>query len=145
MTSLPIQRAQSADSDEIFELVREGALPVDGIRDHIRNFFLVREEGTLIGVIGLEIYGEDGLLRSLVVRKQHRARGIGNALYRHLLAEARQLGVKRLILLTTTAEAYFKRRGFKNIDRTSIAGPLTRSAEFNGACPSTAACMERSL
>lgn len=142
MTSVHIERARSTDSEEIHALMREAALPVDGIMDHIQHFFLVREEGHLLGVIGLEPYGKVGLLRSLVVREQHRSRGIGNALYHHLLAEARHLGVRRLILLTTTAEAYFAARGFRRIDRHSVTGPLTRSAEFNGACPAKATCMD---
>jgi amino-acid N-acetyltransferase len=136
------ERARPADIGEIEDLLRESALPVEGASTHLDHFFVVREGESISGVIGLEAYGEEGLLRSLAVRASRRSRGIGNELYLRLIEEARSLGIRRLILLTTTAEAYFSARGFRKVPRTTIRGALGHSAEFTGACPDSALCME---
>jgi len=142
MTALPIRRARPGDAGEIEELLKASGLPVAGASAHIEHFFVAVEGNALAGVIGLEVYGKDGLLRSLAVRGTDRSKGIGSSLYVRLVDEARTLGVKRLVLLTTTAEEYFRTRGFRSVGRDSITGALRESAEFTGACPDSAICME---
>ncbi len=142
MTAPAIQRALPADSGEIEEILTSSGLPVEGARAHLNHFFVARDGESIAGVIGLELYGEEGLLRSLAVREPHRSQGIGDRLYRRLIEEARAAGVKRLLLLTTTAEAYFSARGFRSVPRDTVKGAVRRSAEFTGACPASAACME---
>ena len=137
-----IERARPGDIREIEELLKASGLPVEGASAHIDHFFIARDEGSLAGVIGLEPYGGEGLLRSLAVRQPHRSKGIGNRLYIRLIDEARSLGIRRLVLLTTTAEAYFSARGFRNVGRSTIKGDLQHSAEFTGACPESAVVME---
>jgi amino-acid N-acetyltransferase len=142
MTSPAILRATTADLPDIEKLLEDSALPLAGLRDHLEHFFMAREGTRLIGAVGLELYGREGLLRSLAVRRSECLKGIGSTLMQHAIAEARRLGAKRLILLTTTAERYFSRWGFRTIERSTITGELTRSAEFTGACPASAVCME---
>ncbi len=142
MKAHAIQRAQRSDIGEIEGLLKGSDLPVQGATAHLHHFFVARDGRSLAGVIGLEQYGEEGLLRSLAVSESCRSKGIGNALYLRLLDEARSLGIRRLVLLTTTAEAYFSARGFRKVDRGTITGALRHSAEFTGACPESASCME---
>ena len=142
MNAPVIEKARPGDIAEIEDLLRGSSLPVEGAGAHLEHFFVAREEGSLAGVIGLEQYGEEGLLRSLAVRESHRSKGIGNGLYLRLIDEARSLGIRRLVLLTTTAEGYFSARGFRKVPRSSITGALAGSAEFTGACPESALCME---
>ena len=145
MSSFAPERANAGDLSGIERLLKDSGLPIDGLRDHSGSLFVLKDGQTLVGSIGLEVYGETGLLRSLAVAESHRGQGLGNKLYEHLLAESRFLGIRRLILLTTTAESVFSRRGFKVIDRSSLSGGILNSAEFKGACPATALCMELSL
>lgn len=142
MNAPAIQKARPGEIGEIEKLLKASDLPVEGAREHIDHFFVARDGGSLAGVIGLEQYGEEGLLRSLAVREPHRSKGIGKNLYLRLVDEARSLGIRRLILLTTTAEAYFAARGFRKTGRHTITGALQQSAEFKGACPESALCME---
>jgi len=140
-----MRRARGEDLPIIEQLLREASLPVDGVRSNLEHFFVTEQEGVAVGVIGLEVYGDTGLLRSLAVRSSERRQGLGSFLYRSLLQEARQIGIHHLLLLTTTAEKYFAARGFRRIAREKISGEVTRSVEFTGACPSTAVCMELDL
>ena len=145
MSCPAIRWAANEDIEEIEGLLKEASLPVAGVREHLQYFLIARIDGAIVGAVGLELYEKDGLLRSLVVRKSARSQGIGDSLYRRLLDEARHSGVQRLILLTTTAESYFAARGFRRIDRNTIKGGLTRSAEFTGVCPDSAVCLELTL
>jgi amino-acid N-acetyltransferase len=142
MNAPAIERARPGEIGEIEGLLAGSDLPIEGARAHLEHFFVARVEGSLAGVIGLEQYGEEGLLRSLAVRESLRSKGIGKDLYLTLIDEARSLGIRRLILLTTTAEAYFSARGFRTVGRNTVTGALQHSAEFTGACPESALCME---
>jgi len=46
-----------------------------------------------------------------------------------------------MVRLTTTAEDYFKKRGFKKCERDEVNPQLLASREFQDACPQTAVCM----
>lgn len=135
------------DLTPVLSLLRGASLPTDGVEEHFGDFLIaVDAGGHIVGAIGMEIYPDGtGLLRSAVVAPSLRNSGIGSLLYRDLLDHARRSGVKRVILLTTTAEKYFERKGFRTISRSSITGPVTQSQEFVGACPQSAVCMEMLL
>lgn len=145
MSAPEIRRAAAGELKEIELLLHASGLPTEGVGDHIEHFFVARDGPSLLGTVGLEHYGQDGLLRSLAVRPSDRSHGIGSKLTEQALSEARHLGIRRLVLLTTTAEPYFRLRGFRRTERTLITGEISRSAEFTGACPASAVCMELSL
>ena len=142
MNRVTVRQAFAGDLDRIIHLLGSASLPTLGVAQHLQNFLVAEQGGTIIGAIGLEVYGNTALLRSAVVTPDLQNKGIGDMLYQHNLEHARRLGVQRLILLTNTAEGYFARRGFRRIDQKSLTGLVTSSVEFTGACPSHAACME---
>ena len=142
MSDIFIRPATHLDLPRIRSLLESENLPVLGVAEHISTFLVAERNGVLVGSIGIEVYGETGLLRSAVVHNQEQGRGIGGKLYASLLNNARRMGIRRLLLLTNTAEAYFSRRGFIRIPQSSVSGPVTSSVEFSGACPSHAVCME---
>lgn len=140
-----VRQATRVDLTSIEQLLEAASLPTPGVREHVQHFLVAETEGKIVGAIGLEVYGETALLRSAVVAPDFQNKGIGTLLFTHNLKHARSLGVKRLLLLTNTAEEYFARKGFSVIDQKSVTGPITSSVEFTGACPSHAACMELML
>ncbi len=64
------------------------------------NLFGCRNGGTLVGVVGLELYGSVALLRSLVVSEPLRQFGLGRALTVYAETWAGRHGVVTLYLLT---------------------------------------------
>ncbi len=100
---------------------------------HLRHFLLAKKDGMLVGVIGLEVLGEFGLLRSLAVTFDHRGKGIGNLLNERMLAYARLQGIKQLYALTLTIEGFLKKRGFHRIERADAPQPLKETEEETGA------------
>jgi amino-acid N-acetyltransferase len=98
-----------------------------------------------VGVGGLEVYGTDALLRSVVVPEEHRGRGRGAALYRAIESRAREEGVERLYLLTATAEDFFSRQGFEVVGREDAPGAIRDTAEFRELCSDAATCMRKAI
>lgn len=141
MSDISIRRATPEDLHAIDELLRSAGLDSEGVEKDLPHFIVAEEDGRVIGVAGLEPYGPDALFRSLAVAPTHRSLGIGDRLLQRAADDARRLGAIRLLLLTTTAEDYFQKRGFTRIDRQSVAGMVLASSQFRGACPLTAACM----
>jgi amino-acid N-acetyltransferase len=143
---MTIRDARPEDLEAVSGLLRGASLPTAGVERHFENFLVADEPGDgVVGAIGLELYGDTALLRSAVVAPEQRCRGIGARLYDALIARAGTLKVRRVLLLTNTAEGYFRKRGFKTIDQAGVTGPVTTSVEFSGACPSHAVCMELEL
>jgi N-acetylglutamate synthase-like GNAT family acetyltransferase len=142
-----VHLATSADRALVRSLLAEARLPVDDL-DLMPElmFWVVRgDDAGVIGAIGLERYGDVGLLRSLVVTPGRRRHGLGEALVRTLEEHANAMEIAQLVLLTETAEAFFRRLGYAVIDRENAPSAVAASAEFRTLCPSTAVCMTKRL
>jgi amino-acid N-acetyltransferase len=106
------------DATAVRALLAAAGLPVADLADAPLADFLGCGAGEdLAGAIGLETYGSVALLRSLAVTLDWQGRGLGFALLAHAEWAARQRGIAALYLLTTTAEAFFVRRGYVRIPR----------------------------
>jgi arsenate reductase len=109
----------AGETPELQTALRDAGLPTDDLTESGRQFFAAFESGQTLAYAGYARYGEDALLRSLAVRPDLRGTGKGRAVTDLLLEHARQAGVRRLYLLTTNAAPFFKRLGFKPVDRAS--------------------------
>jgi amino-acid N-acetyltransferase len=139
------RRALPADWKAIRSLLAVNKLPLEGAREHLVSFVVVHDETGLLACGGLELYGSVALLRSVVVAEQHRGKLLGQEIVRRLFTSALDEGVETLVLLTDTAQTYFRRLGFKAVPRTELPTPVMNSAEFRGACPASATAMLMSL
>jgi amino-acid N-acetyltransferase len=138
---LYIRQANESDLPKIRDLLVIHGLPVEGVEQHINNFFAAVTYDVIVGTIGLEVYGIFGLLRSACVHPDYQNKGNGSKLYDKLIQHAKSLNMKEIYLLTTTAEKYFLRKGFTKIGRDAVAPEVKLSDEFTGACPASAVCM----
>lgn len=136
-----IYSANTKDYLLIQSLLESAKLPLDGVNEHLRNFLVLKKEDTIIGTVGLEVYGDKALLRSLAVTKAFRGSGCGKRLYQAIIAKARGQQISEIYLLTETAEGFFAKQGFKKITRDSADVKVKESIEFRSACPETASCM----
>jgi L-amino acid N-acyltransferase YncA len=141
-TGWNFRKATPADLQEIEKTLVEAGLPLDGVKEQPANFLLAfDQEDKLVGTAALEPYGKDALLRSVAVLGSQRGTGLGQKLVSHLLAQAKQAGFESVALLTTTAENYYPRFGFKPVSREGVPDPVKQSVEFKSACPDTAIAM----
>lgn len=108
--------------------------------------FLVAEDGQAArAVIGLERFGDCGLLRSLAVQPQLRNAGLGGELVDALECQSRGAGVRAVYLLTTTAADFFTRRGYTVVARAQAPEVIQATREFSSLCPSQAVCLRKYL
>ena len=138
-----LRRAVQGDYHAVATLLRDLELPPDGISEWLEHFWIGEHQSHVVGVAGMERYGDSGLLRSVAVAQDWRSTGLGRALVERVVEEGRVAGVKDVYFLTTTAEHYFPRLGFVCIDRGNVPAALHASAEFTGACPASAVVMCR--
>jgi amino-acid N-acetyltransferase len=143
---MEIEKASPADLPAIIRLLDESGLPSEDLTPaFLERFWLIWDARCLAGVIGLEAHGASGLLRSLAVAPPYRNKGLAARLVAGLETAAAGMGVQQLYLLTTTAENYFARLGYRKIDRLSAPDALQATAEFRSLCPSSSVCMQKSL
>ena len=143
--AVEISAAAQNDVPSITSLLCEADLPNEDFADHLQHFLVVRRGSEIVGAIGFELHGADALLRSLVVAPALRGAGLGVRLVEQLTAAALSQGVTRFFLLTTTAEAFFAKRGFHTVARQTVPADIAGTKEFNSLCPVSAVCMTRSL
>lgn len=109
------------------------------------KLFGIANEVACVGVVGLELYGQDGLLRSLAVEPARQGTGLGRALVDAAEQEARKAGVRKLYLLTTTADRYFEKLGYRRLPREEAPATITATAQFSSLCPASSAFMCKTL
>lgn len=148
--NIRLEPATWAGREWVVNLLERAGLPTndldpDASRDDAPALYVVVGPPGRVGCIGVERYGDVGLLRSAVVVESERGQGYGAAAVRELEAAARDAGVSELYLLTTTAERFFTDLGYEAVDRESIPSALDASAEVSDLCPDSATVMRRSL
>jgi amino-acid N-acetyltransferase len=141
MDEITITPARAEDLEGIKALLVANELPTAGVDDHWKTFLVATKDGKMVGCAGAEAYQFAALIRSVAVDPSCRSHGLGRRLVRQLLDRLASRGLREFYLLTTTAEDYFRKRGFKPIDRDEVHPQLLSSREFQDACPSTAVCM----
>lgn len=142
---MPIRPALPSEHAAIRALLTDNGLPVQDLDDAVVAFLVADGGGSIAGVVGLQIFGDIGLLRSLAVRTEHRGGGTGGRLVDAVESEARRLGLRQLALLTQTAAEFFARRGYQVIDRAQAPTAVQTSAEFMSLCPASATCLSKPL
>ncbi|HTX25191.1 MAG TPA: GNAT family N-acetyltransferase [Steroidobacteraceae bacterium] len=95
------------------------ALDLEGLKAADVSFWSVWEEGVLLGVGALKrLPGNHGEVKSMHTAESARRRGVGSALLRHIIDEARGRGMTRLSLETgswayfAAARSLYARHGF---------------------------------
>jgi amino-acid N-acetyltransferase len=138
-------RERPPQSSVVALLEAEGLPAADLTEAHLRHFFFTGTDGAPSALVGLEIYGEEALLRSLVVGAAARSQGLGSALVQHAEEYAAAHRVRALYLLTTTAESYFAHRGYQRLDRALAPPSIQSTGEFASLCPASSAFMIKRL
>jgi amino-acid N-acetyltransferase len=124
---LRIDKATMAEAPRIQGLVSSFAAigemlprPLSEIYEHLRDFFVVREEQQVVACAALHIMWEDlAEIRSLAVMEGNQEQGMGLLLVNACLTEARRLGIRTVFALTQQP-AFFEKAGFRQADVMSL-------------------------
>lgn len=139
--SYTIRQAITEDYGAIKKLLESLDLPVQGVQEYLENFIVLIHRSEIIGTVGLEIYNNKALLRSLGVKKRFQNKGLGGRLYEDILKKAKNENIKEIFLLTETAEEFFFAYGFIRVSRDEVDKNVKTSIEFQSLCPESAPCM----
>ena len=127
-------------------LLEQAGLPASDLTAaHFEHFFGCGAKEAPAGVVGVELHGSDALLRSLAVDESAQRRGLGRALVSAAERHASKRGAWRMYLLTTTAEKFFERLGYRTLAREAAPEGIRATQEFATLCSSTATLMAKNL
>lgn len=140
-----LDRFHSGDEPAVLRLLADNGLPADGLLAHLDTTLVLRAGDDVVACAALEFYADGALLRSVAVQDALKGGGLGQQIVRAALDLARQRGTASVYLLTTTAEGFFPRFGFRQITRDTVPAGVLTSVEFQSACPASAVVMATDL
>ena len=130
---IQFQPASPTDWNEIRNLLTANRLPVQGALNHLMHFVVATENGRVVGTIGMEVYGDIGLIRSLVVASNMRGKSVAKRLLLSLIERARAKQIGALYLLSGPIDGLFFDNGFEKMARADMPTKLYVSSELQGA------------
>ena len=144
-----IRKAQIQDVKQIQSLVNYFAkqdvmLPrsLNELYDSLRDFWVFEDKHKVIGCCALHVCWQDlAEIKSLAVDKSKQGMGIGKKLVDACIAEAKEMGAKKIFALTYQP-GFFKRFGFKKTKTASL--PHKVWAECIN-CPKFPHCQETAM
>jgi N-acetylglutamate synthase-like GNAT family acetyltransferase len=143
MTSLTLAPIPGTDPGLKDALLSSG-LPIEDLDCNDRSFFCATNQaGDVIGYSGIEVCGDDVLLRSVVILPQYRGRKFGALLMRETLASVS--GNSAFYLATNTAAPFFEKLGFVVTDRADVPATIMSTRQLSGICPASATVMKLNL
>jgi amino-acid N-acetyltransferase len=93
----------------------------DEIANNIRSYVLAKDDGKLVGYTALHIHSKKlAEIRSLIVNSDYRGKNIGADMVKFAINEAKELGIEEEILSLTYVPDFFRKLGFKEINKESI-------------------------
>jgi amino-acid N-acetyltransferase len=125
-----LRKARTQDVKSIHEVLNNYAnqavlLPrsLSELYDHLRDFYVIEDseaQGHILGVCALSVSWENlGEIRSLVVLERSQKSGLGSQLVKACLAEAVELGLSEVFVLTLIQD-FFARFGFEQVEKSTL-------------------------
>ncbi|MDF3822918.1 arsenic resistance N-acetyltransferase ArsN2 [Leptospira sp. 96542] len=140
------KNANTKEQEGIFRILEKHNLPTNDIRPNkLIKFIVAKFNNEIVGSVALELYDNLAMLRSLCVDEKYRSDNVGSSLVNKILDTARNANVTDVYLLTTTADKYFIKFGFKETNRTLAPEPIQNSSQLAEVCPSSAIFMHKKL
>jgi len=124
------------------DLLAKADLPASDLdQGKLANFFGCESDNDLIGLVGLELFDSVALLRSLAVDVSRQDGGLGRLLVDRAEDHAKSRGVRRIFLLTTTAESFFEHLAYRKVPRENAPVEIRATEQFSDLCPAESALM----
>jgi amino-acid N-acetyltransferase len=137
---------RAGERDALMAALAKANLPTADVEAPGRLFWRFETQDEVpVGFGGLEPYGDDALLRSLVTLPPVRGRGVGSAIVAALEFEARLHGCRNLWLITIAAADFFERLGYARCERAVVPATIRATTEFAELCPASADVLMKKL
>jgi N-acetylglutamate synthase-like GNAT family acetyltransferase len=131
---------------DISGLLQVCLLPVSDLKINENCVFFGGYEGTrLDSCVGLEMFGNVTLLRSLAVSPSSQRKGKGGVLIAYAEDFCKSKGIQFAYLLTSTAISYFSSFGYIIISRDVVPDVIKSCTQYSSVCPGSATIMLKDL
>jgi amino-acid N-acetyltransferase len=122
-----IRKAKIQDIKSIQKLINTFAkqdlmLPrsLNELYESLRDFWVIEENKKIVGCCALHVSWDDlSEIKSLAVAKTKQKKGLGKELILACLSEAKQIGAKKIFVLTYKPD-FFKKFGFKRVRNSDL-------------------------
>jgi N-acetylglutamate synthase-like GNAT family acetyltransferase len=128
------QPLQGWERDGLKASLARAGLPADDVDDPDLLFWRFESDDVPVGFAGIEIFGQDALLRSLVTLPPVRLRGIGAAMVAKMETEARARGARAIYLVADDNAPFFAKLGYAPCGRDGVPPAIAASAQFVRLC-----------
>ena len=95
--------------------------------------WIAEDDGYVVGLTGLLVEGEQADIEPVIVSKEYRNKGIGKALIKHAISEAKKLKIRFLsvkpVARNVEAISFFVEAGFNIIGHIDLFQELSASSE----------------
>ncbi|MCP3739790.1 GNAT family N-acetyltransferase [Rossellomorea sp. BNER] len=120
-----IRKAGLGDLQAVEEFLIEANIGLDGLDEVIENFLIIEENEEMCGTLGIEIKGDKGLFRSLVVKPELTSDDLFT-LFREALKIGKEKQLTNLYLVSNKNSSiqFFHLLGFKEIEHNQSLNEL---------------------
>ena len=144
-----VEKARIGDVNQMRDMINHFAgrgemlaRPLSEIYENLRDYFVVRDQDRVLACGALHISWVDlAEVKALAVTDERQRQGLGQAIVRNCLEEARQLGLSTVFTLTYKP-AFFEKMGFARIDKSALPHKVWGECYL---CPKIPNCDEVAL
>lgn len=142
---MEIRRATREEIGEVNALLEASNLPPLPTGISLSNVLVGREQGSVIGVIALEVVARRALTLWAAVSPPHREKGLGTSLGRSLIARAQELGLRELYAVPRNAADFFAGLGFSPVSISAVPDEVKFMHSFRDGCDDSTEIMRLGL
>ena len=139
---LSTSKLSDSEGDDLRLLLKLEKLCFNDVNKEGVHLYEVRLAEDVVGYFGIELFGDNALFRSMVVKPEGRNKGYGTLIWQLAEEKLKDKKVKEVFLLTNTASTFFSKQGFVIIARDSVPEAIATTTEFTEFCPDDSVCMK---
>lgn len=141
-----VKRVEDSELPELKQTLLSEKLPTHTIdKNEVIYYKAVDVDDNAIGWGGIEVYGNQGALRTIYIKEEMRGKGAGLLLVQALIEEAREMNLKKLWLLTPKEEKFFQKLGFVYAIRSEAPKDIQNCEEFTWVKNTGSHCMNKTI
>ena len=128
---MDIRRATREELPQVAELLSANGLAPLPTNPSLANVLLGLEQGSMLGVVALDVVARFGLTRWLAVTTEHRGRGFARSLVQGLITRSQELGLRELYALPEGAKGFLEDLGFRSVAAGDVPREIRRLPSYS--------------
>ena len=140
-----LRGATGPDLPAIAQLLHDGGQQAGAARERVGRTVVAQGDRNVIGTAAWDPAGDAAMLRSVSVSEDVRGAGIGSLVTAAALRGIARNGIRDVYAVTTDAEGFFTRCGFRVVSRDELPPGVAEHRQITRECPASAPVMRLAL